>query len=164
MQTRTWRYATAATVLAAATAAIAVALPADGSPAPHSPASLAGTWQTTIEPDPGQPGAPPGAFQSLLEYTDVGGVIEATTRGFNLSGGLGVWQRQPNGTFAVRFQKYRFDVSGAWIATITIRETEILDPTGNHYTGHAITEVTSAAGVVQLTFTSTAHGTRLTAR
>jgi len=165
MKAVNWRWAAAGAILAGAAAtSTALAWPADGSPGGAgghgSHAALAGTWQVTVEPDAGQPGSPP-PFQSLLEYTGGGGTIEETTRGATLTGGLGTWYSLPNGQFAVFVQKYRFDATGAWVATIKIYETEKVSRDGRSYVGHATTKFVSPTGVVQSTFTSTTHGTRL---
>jgi hypothetical protein len=51
--------------------------------------------------------------------------------------------------------------TGAWVATIKIYETETVSRDGRSYIGHATTKFVLPTGVVQSTFTSTTHGTRL---
>lgn len=161
--------ATAIATAAIATAVVAVTVPAESStPGHRSPAALVGTWEVTVHPASAS-GAPPQAperaapiaFTSLLQYGSRGGVTEITTRGAGLTGGLGTWRRGPHGTYRTVFEKYRFDSTGMWVATIRIRETETVAGNGRSYDGRATTDVLSPAGQVQMSFTSTTHAVPL---
>jgi len=99
-------------------------------------------------------GSPP-PFQSLLEYTGGGGTIEETTRGPRSPEG---WHLALAPERSVRgvVQKYRFDATGAWVATIKIYETEKVSRDAVPTSGTR-RRIVSPTGVVQSTFTSTTH-------
>lgn len=145
---------------AIATAVVAVTVPAASSSPGHTiSAAFIGTWDVSVNPA-SAPGAPP-AFTSLLQYSSSGGVSEITTRGAGLTSGLGAWRRGPNGTYRTVFEKYRFDSTGTWVATVRIRETDTVARNGRSYNGHATTDILSPTGQVQSSFTSTTHAVPL---
>src|SRR5215468_8567258 len=111
--------------------------------------SITGTWTVTVHPD-GQP-----MFESTITFTSAGGLVEATSKAVS-SGGIGTWTRAGGGHFTVTFRKYRFDGTGAFIGTTVISEDDLVDASGNTYTGHATTKVIDLKGNVIASFTSTA--------
>jgi hypothetical protein len=122
--------------------------------------SIAGTWTVTVHPN-GQP-----SFQSTITYTSAGGVIEATSKPAPpgtaaMTGGIGTWTRAGDGHVSTHFLKYRFDTTGAYIGTTDVTEDELVDASGNSYTGNATTRLMDKTGKVLMSFTSTSDAVRM---
>jgi hypothetical protein len=122
--------------------------------------SITGTWTVTVHPT-GQP-----SFQSTITFTSAGGMVEATSKpsmpaGGTMSGGIGTWTRTGGGHFTIHFLKYRFDSTGAFVGTTVITEDDLVDASGNTYTGSATTKVIAANGTVLQSFPSMSDAVRM---
>jgi hypothetical protein len=122
--------------------------------------SITGTWTVTVHPN-GQP-----AFQSTITFTTAGGVLEATSKAAppgttSMTGGIGSWTRAGAGHLSTHFLKYRFDNAGKYIGTTDITEDDLVDASGNSYTGNATTKLMDTNGTILQSFTSTSNGVRM---
>lgn len=121
---------------------------------------LRGTWQVTVDPQPAPNGTDAPPFESTLAYNGGHTVSEATSRAGGSSAGVGAWTQTGPSRYAMTFQKYRFDSTGAYIGkTIVTEEIEVTGPTT--YESTATTKVVDAAGTVVATFASQAEAVRL---
>lgn len=149
-----------------AMSAVAVGLPfAATATAPMQGASmndvnypLKGAWHVVIDP-----GAPGGGdqFVSTLAFGAAKEVVEATSRDANASTGLGAWTRTGPSEYRIKFEKYRFDATGAYLGKAIIRET-ITVTSATSYQGSAMTQMVNAAGTTVAQFPSNTVGSRLT--
>lgn len=121
---------------------------------------LTGTWQVSVDPLPAPNGTDAPAFESTLAFSRGRTVTEATSRAPS-SSGLGAWQRTGRSTYAMTFQKYRFDSTGAYIGkTVIVESIKVTGP--STYESTATTRVVDASGATVAQFGSEAEGVRLT--
>jgi len=62
--------------------------------------------------------------------------------------GFGVWSRNGDGTYAVKFRFYRYNTDGTLAGTTVVTSTRTLAADGNSYNGDTRSEVRDTAGVV----------------
>lgn len=74
--------------------------------------------------------------------------------------GMGVWSKNADGTYAVKFRFYRYNSDGTLAGTNVISDTRTLGADNNSYTGTVRGEVRDTAGAVLTTTCVTAVGTR----
>ena len=79
-----------------------------------------------------------------------------TTRG----PGMGIWSRNADGTYAVKFRFYTYNADGTWSGTAVIASTRTLSADGNTYNGNTTSEVLDTAGNIVARTCVTDVGTR----
>jgi hypothetical protein len=62
--------------------------------------------------------------------------------------GFGVWSRNGDGTYAVRFRYYRYNADGSLAGTAVVTSKRTLSADGNAYTGETRGEARDPSGVV----------------
>lgn len=122
--------------------------------------SLSGAWIATVDPLPNPAGDQP-PFESTLAYSRSHVVNEITSRATSTSAGLGAWEKVGDSTYRTRWQKYRFDGTGAYLGRTVVTE-EITVVGKNRYEGRARTQVVDSSGAVVAQFESEVAAARLT--
>lgn len=79
-----------------------------------------------------------------------------TTRG----PGFGIWSRNADGTYAVKFRFYRYNPDGTLAGTTVVTSKRTVSSDGNSYTGDTRSEVRDVAGAVLSQTCVTDIGTR----
>ena len=148
----------AALVVAVSAAAVAVgATSTAGASAVGSGNSLTGTWSASIDLP-----APQADIQSLQVFAPDGGFVEMSTEPqASRTAQYGSWERIRGRLYAATGIIFRFDPSGAHVATITINRTIRLSRDGRSMDWVARVTVRSPGGAVLQTFPVTASATRL---
>jgi hypothetical protein len=127
--------------------------------------SIEGTWRTIVTPVNCQTGVPVApAFRGLSSFHK-GGTVSGTSTPIAVapSNGpfFGVWQRgQGFHDYSYAFTNFRFDTSGVFIGTQTVRLTVALGASNNEFTATATGELFDTNGNLIATRCSTVAGTR----
>lgn len=121
---------------------------------------LTGVWIATVDPRPDPTGDQP-PFESTLAYGRAHLVHEITSRTASASAGLGAWEKVAESTYVIRFAKYRFDPTGAYLGKTVVTE-EITVLGAQRYRGSARTQVVDTSGAVVAEFESDVSAQRLT--
>jgi hypothetical protein len=121
--------------------------------------SIEGTWRTIVTPrncQTGDPVAP--AFPGTLSFNK-GGTLAGNTTVF--SSAYGVWQRgQGFHDYSFAFTNFRFNTSGVFIGTQTVRQTATLGASNNEFTATGTAEMFDTNGNLIAMGCSTVMGTR----
>lgn len=128
--------------------------------------TIQGVWETMITPRNCQTGAPlASAFPGRMTLDDGGTMAE-----YGISPGLtpalrspghGLWQRELGWhSYSLKFTFLRYNASGAYIGSQTIRATAELDETGDHFTTNSALEIYDANGNLVGTGCATGDMTR----
>jgi hypothetical protein len=122
--------------------------------------SIQGTWRTIVTPVNCQTGVPVApAFQGLLGFHE-GGTLSGTGATVAPSA-FGVWEREggwQNYSFA--FTNFRYNTSGVFIGSQTVRQTAKLGAGGDEFTTNGTVEIFDANGNLIGTGCSNSTGTR----
>ena len=62
--------------------------------------------------------------------------------------GFGVWSKNADGTYAVKFRFYTYNADGTWSGTAVVSSTRTLSADGNTYTADTRSEVFDTSGNV----------------
>ncbi len=120
---------------------------------------IEGTWRTIVTPRNCQTGdavAPP--FQSLLSFNRGGTLVGTSTVAASV---FGVWQRGHSfHDYSFAFANLRYNTSGVFIGTQTVRQTAALSADGNGFTTTGTVEIFDTNGNLIGTGCSTSTGTR----
>ncbi len=121
--------------------------------------SIQGTWQTIVTPVNCQTGVPVApAFQGLLTFNKGGTLAGTNTAVASL---FGVWQRERGGqNYSFAFTNFRYNATGVFIGTQTVRQTGTLGAGGNEFTTTGTAEFFDTNGNLVGTGCSTVTGTR----
>ncbi len=124
--------------------------------------SIEGTWRTIVTPVNCQTGVPVApAFQGLLSFHKGGTLSGTNTATAAVAPFFGVWQRgQGFHDYSFAFTNFRFDTSGVFIGTQTVRLTAALGASNNEFTATATGELFDTNGNLIATRCSTVTGTR----
>ena len=124
--------------------------------------SIQGTWRTIVTPVNCQTGVPVApAFRGLSSFHKGGTLSGATTNTVTVTPIFGVWQRgQGFHDYEYAFTNFRFDTSGVFIGTQTVRLIAALGASNNEFTATAIGEGFDTNGNLIFTRCSTVTGTR----
>ena len=121
--------------------------------------SIGGTWRTSVTPVNCQIGAPVApAFPGLLSFHD-GGTLSGTSTVAPTV--FGVWESTrgwQNYSFA--FTNLRYNTSGVFIGTQTVRQTAKLGAAGNDFTSTGTVEIFDTNGNLIGTGCANSTGTR----
>ncbi len=74
--------------------------------------------------------------------------------------GMGVWSKNADGTYAVKFRFYSYNADGSWSGTVVVTSTRTLNADGNLYNGNTTSEVQDTGGNVIARTCVTDVGTR----
>lgn len=129
---------------------------------PGSPRTApTGSWEGVVTNLDGGP--PP--FRMLMTFTADGGWIGSSDGDSNgASAGHGVWEQVGGGnsrTFAVTFRQIQYDQNSVPTASVTVRQTFILDDAGNTMEGPGEVKVFLADGTLVFTGRAVATATRI---
>ncbi len=121
--------------------------------------SIQGTWRTIVTPVNCQTGVPVApAFPGTLSFNK-GGTLAGNTTVF--SSAYGVWQRgQGFHDYSFAFTNFRFNTSGVFIGTQTVRQTATLGASNNEFTATGTAEMFDTNGNLIAMGCSTVMGTR----
>lgn len=121
--------------------------------------SIEGTWRTTVTQRNCQTGAPVApAFPGLLGF-HVGGTLSGTST--VAAAAFGNWRREQGWQhYSFAFTNFRYNTSGAFIGTQTVRQTAEISENGNELTSTGTVEIFDVSGNQIGTGCSTATGTR----
>ncbi len=124
--------------------------------------SIEGTWRTIVTPVNCQTGVPVApAFRGLSSFHKGGTLSGVTTTTVTVTPFFGVWQHgQGFHDYSFAFTNFRFDTSGVFLGTQTIRLTAALGAFNNEFTATAIGELFDTNGNLIATRCSTVTGTR----
>ncbi len=121
--------------------------------------TIQGTWRTTVTPRNCQTGAAVApAFPGLLTFNK-GGTMTGTSA--TVTSAYGIWDREhgrQNYSFA--FVSLRYNNIGAVIGSQTVRQTAVLDASGDAFTSTGTAEILDLAGTVVGTGCATSTGKR----
>jgi hypothetical protein len=121
--------------------------------------TIEGTWRTTVTPTNCQTGAPVApAFPGLLTFNK-GGTLAGTST--VAASAFGIWSREggwENYSFA--FTNFRYNASGTFIGTQTVRQTVKLGATGDEFASTGTVEIFDGNGNQIGTGCAAATGTR----
>ena len=121
--------------------------------------NIQGTWRTVVTPRNCQTGTPVApAFPGLLGFNDGGTLAGTSTVAPSV---YGVWKRE-NGwrNYSFAFANLRFNSSGTFIGTQTVRQTAKIAANGNEFTSTGIIEVFDTNGTQIGAGCATSTGTR----
>ena len=107
--------------------------------------SIQGTWRTMVTPRNCQTGAPVApAFPGLLGFNK-GGTLAGTS--VVAPSVYGVWERE-NGwrNYSFAFTNFRYNTSGVFIGSQTVRQTATLGASGDDFTSTGAVEIFDANG------------------
>ena len=121
--------------------------------------SIEGTWRTNVTPVNCQTGtAVAPAFPGLLGFNKGGTLAGTSTVAASVHG---VWKREggwENYSFA--FTNFRYNASGVFIGSQTVRQTAKLAASGNEFTSSGTVEIFDTNGNVIGSGCAAATGTR----
>ena len=129
--------------------------------------TVEGVWRTVVTPRNCQTGEPLGplVIRGLFTFHEGGtvsefGVAPGSTPALR-SPGHGVWQREHGWQdYSFAFIHNRYDATGAFLGTQTVRATLELDGSGDALATQATVQVFDANDALTSTFCATAAGTR----
>lgn len=126
----------------------------------RNPRSIQGTWRTVVTPrncQTNDPVAP--AFQGLLGFHE-GGTLSGTST--VAPAVYGVWQRERGWhiDYSFAFTNFRYNASGVFIGTQTVRQTAELASGGNEFNSTGTVEVFDVNGNLVGSGCVTSTGTR----
>ena len=100
--------------------------------------SIEGTWRTSVTPRNCVTGVPVGpAFPGLLAFADGGTLTGTSTVAASV---FGVWEREHGGRYSFAFTNFRYNPSGVFIGTQTVRQTATLGG-GDDFTSTGTVEI-----------------------
>ncbi len=107
--------------------------------------SIQGTWRTVVTPRNCQTGAPVApAFPGLLGFNKGGTLAGTSTVAPSV---YGVWTRANGGrTYSFAFTNLRFNSSGVYIGTQTVRQTATIAANGDEFASTGTIEVLDTNG------------------
>jgi hypothetical protein len=109
--------------------------------------SIEGTWRTVVTPvncQTGVPVAPP--FPGILSF-EKGGTLAGTSA--PVTAAFGIWQAdQGSQSYSFSFTNFRYDAAGVLIGSQVVRQTLVLDPSGNDFTSSGTVQLLNLGGVV----------------
>ena len=129
--------------------------------------TVEGVWRTVVTPRNCQTGEPLGplVIRGLFTFHEGGtvsefGVAPGSTPALR-SPGHGVWQREHGWQdYSFAFIHNRYDATGAFLGTQTVRATLELDGSGDAIATQSTVQVFDANDALTATFCATAAGTR----
>lgn len=74
--------------------------------------------------------------------------------------GMGVWSKNADGTYAIRFRFYTYAADGTWSGTAVVSSTRTLGADGNTYNANTTSEVLDTSGNIVARTCVTDVGTR----
>ena len=106
---------------------------------------IEGVWRTTVTPVNCQSGIPVApAFQGILAFHK-GGTLSGTST--VAPAVFGIWQRERGWQdYSFAFTNFRYNTSGAFIGTQTVRQTAELGASGNQLTTTGTVEIFDTNG------------------
>jgi len=121
--------------------------------------SIEGTWQTVVTPVNCQTGVPVApAFPGILSF-EKGGTLAGTSA--PVTAAFGIWQAdQGSQNYSFSFTNFRYDAAGVLIGSQVVRQTLVLDPSGNDFTSSGTVQLLNLSGVVVGSGCAISTGTR----
>lgn len=132
---------------------------ATGQESVNAERSIEGTWRTSVTPINCQSGAPVApAFPGLLSFNK-GGTLAGTST--VAASAFGIWGREGGwDKYSFAFTNFRYNASGTFIGTQTVRQAAKLSATGSELTSTGSVEIFDANGNLIGTGCAAATGTR----
>ncbi len=129
--------------------------------APSAADPYEGVWEAVVQRRDCTTGAITGTFRGA-QVIHRGGTMSdtnaspPTTRG----PGFGIWSRNADGTYAVKFRFYTYNADGSWSGTAVVTSKRTLNADATLYSGDTTSEVFDTAGNVIARTCVTDAGTR----
>jgi hypothetical protein len=117
--------------------------------APSTSDPIEGVWEAVASRRDCTTGAVTGTFRGAQVMHRGGTLSDTNIMPTALRGpGWGIWSRNADGTYAVKFRFYTYNADGTWSGTAVVTSKRTLNADGTIYNGDTSSEVLDTAGTV----------------